>query len=122
MKLSLRGPAPVKSSHRRTLKRPLRPGLEAIERRMMLAANFLQGVSYVDNNANNTFDSGDTPKVGVTIQLSNKATPNATPLTAVTNADGYYRFDNVAPGQVQAGRAPTLRLRGDERRPQHGLQ
>ncbi len=77
---------------------PLR--LEALEDRTLLAASFLQGYAFIDNNANNAYDQGtDTAKVGATITLSPLA--GGGDLTATTNVDGYYRFDNVAAGNYR---------------------
>ena len=79
--------------------RKYRPGLEAFERRELMAVNFLQGVAYLDNNGNNQFDAGDAPKVGVTIQL--RDTSGSVLASKATNAEGYYRFNGVAPGSYR---------------------
>ncbi|WP_435017842.1 SdrD B-like domain-containing protein [Tundrisphaera sp. TA3] len=105
MLVSSRRVAP-KTSPRRPLRRPLRPGVEAIERRTLMAANFLQGVSFVDNNANNALDAGDAPRPGMTIQLRDAAT-NALLNSTLTNAEGYYRFDNLSAGKYKLVEVPS---------------
>src|SRR5580765_2099580 len=67
------------------------------DRHLMAASDFLQGYAYVDKNANNTFDAGDSPKVGATIQLYD-STGTILQSSTTTNSDGYYRFDGVPPG------------------------
>ncbi|HEY1599145.1 MAG TPA: SdrD B-like domain-containing protein [Pirellulales bacterium] len=56
----------------------------------------ISGTEYVDANANNTFDSGDTGLGGVTIQLLNSS--NTLVNSATTASDGTYSFTNLLPG------------------------
>ena len=93
------------SKARRPLMRSMRPTLEFCERRELLAANFLQGVAYLDNNANNTFDAGDAPRVAASIQLRDFAT-DVLAATTATNGEGYYRFDSVPAGHYKIYQVP----------------
>ena len=71
--------------------------LETLEPRALMAGlTFLQGTSYTDSNSNGEIDAGDVVKVGATIELY-KVENNVPTLvdTEITNADGYYLFNNV---------------------------
>jgi hypothetical protein len=83
-------------TRRRPARRSHEARIEALEPRQLMAASFLQGYSYQDLNNNKQFDAGDLPKVGVQINLLDSSNNPVTSTT--TNADGYYRFDNVAAG------------------------
>jgi uncharacterized protein (DUF2141 family) len=56
----------------------------------------ISGTEYVDNDANNSFNTGDSPLSGVTIQLLNGASQVVN--TTTTASDGTYSFINVVPG------------------------
>ena len=57
------------------------------------------GVVYVDANRNGVRDVNELPIGGVTVQLVDDA--GNVVATAVTLADGSYRFDNIAPGSYR---------------------
>src|SRR5262245_38618415 len=79
--------------------RPWRVAVELLASRRLLATGFLQGYAYDDANGNNTFDLGESPKVGITITLLN--TDTSAGASTTTNADGYYRFNNLVPGHYR---------------------
>ena len=54
----------------------------------------LEGLVYCDMNNSGTYDSGDTPIAGVTVKL---IASDGTTLTAVTDADGKFKFENLQP-------------------------
>jgi large repetitive protein len=56
----------------------------------------IAGREYVDANANNTFDAGDTGLGGVTIQLLNSS--NTVVSSTTTATDGTYSITNLVPG------------------------
>lgn len=56
----------------------------------------ISGTEYVDNDANNSFNTGDSPLSGVTIQLLNSASQVVN--TTTTASDGTYSFTNIVPG------------------------
>ena len=64
------------------------------------------GLKYLDTKGNKTFDKGDTPLAGWTINLSNASGLVG---SATTNASGFFLFNNLVPGnytlteQLQAG-------------------
>ncbi len=66
----------------------------------------IQGIKYLDVNQNGTYDNGDMPLANWTINLANSSGPVG---TQVTNANGFFMFTNLLPGQytiseiVQAG-------------------
>ena len=95
--------AAPKSSPARAARRPrpLSLQVENVERRELMAANFLQGVAFIDNNSNSVFDQGDAPKPSTTIQLFSSTNPTTPLASTVTNADGYYRFDNLSAGKYK---------------------
>src|SRR5262249_52812095 len=66
--------------------------------------NFIQGNVYSDLNANNQFDTTDTPIAGATVQLF-KSDGTTLLGTTTTDANGSYLFDsaNVAGGQLLPG-------------------
>lgn len=79
-------------------RKPRKLRLEALESRQLLdAGGMLQGYAFVDADADNFFDPDELPKVGQAIQLRS-ADGTALISTQLTNANGYYRFDNVLPG------------------------
>ena len=59
----------------------------------------LSGYVYVDANNNGVFDAGETPIGGVQLTLLD-ANGNPTGLTAVTDASGFYHFDNLCPART----------------------
>ena len=74
---------------------------EAIEPRLLMAAGFVGG--YVTTSAG-------APESNLAVSLAGGTL--ASPITALTNSDGYYKFDNVAPGtytvtETQAGYTST---------------
>ena len=74
----------------------------------MAGLTFLQGTSYVDSNANGALDASDAVKPGATIELY-KVENNVPTLvdTEVTNAEGYYLFNNVeSPGVYRIVEVP----------------
>ncbi|CAL1125111.1 unnamed protein product [Cladocopium goreaui] len=76
----------------------LTPNLDAVNYNFgELRPGSLSGHVYVDNNDNGNFDGGESPIAGVTLQLLDAA-GNATGITTTTDANGFYRFDNLAPG------------------------
>ncbi|HVU85763.1 MAG TPA: SdrD B-like domain-containing protein, partial [Pirellulales bacterium] len=56
----------------------------------------ISGTEFIDNDANNSFNTGDSPLPGVTVQLLNAASQVVD--SKVTAADGTYAFTNVVPG------------------------
>ena len=59
----------------------------------------LSGYVYLDNNANGTFDSGDTGLSGVTVTLTGTHyLGQSVSLTTQTNAQGFYVFAGLLPG------------------------
>src|SRR5438128_1846331 len=83
------------------------PAVELLEERQMLANSFLQGTVFVDANANNQLDPHSEAYIpGATVELrsSNGALLLA---TTTTDANGIYRFDDVAPGDYQLRQIPT---------------
>jgi hypothetical protein len=72
--------------------------IEAMEPRQMLAGqNFLQGIAFVDADADNQIDVGEARKFNTTIQLWSGDGSTLLDSTT-TNVNGYYRFDDLAPG------------------------
>ena len=57
----------------------------------------ISGYVYADDNNNGIFDEGETPIGGVALTLLDEA-GNPTGQTAVTDANGYYHFENLMPG------------------------
>ncbi len=88
-------------------RRRVRLVLESLEERRVLSNDgFLQGYAFVDVNSDNKLDSGDVRKVNSQIELrsadgSMLITALSSPNPAITDADGYYRFDGLAPGTYQ---------------------
>jgi uncharacterized repeat protein (TIGR01451 family) len=67
-----------------------------------LPPSSLAGLVYRDLDNDGSFDHSDTGMVGVTVTLSgNDYLGNPITQTAVTQADGSYRFDNLPPGTYQ---------------------
>jgi len=76
----------------------LTPGLNAVNYDFgELRAGSLSGHVYADDNDNAVFDAGEQPLAGVTLQLLDAA-GDPTGVTTTTDADGFYRFDNLIPG------------------------
>lgn len=102
--------------HPRTRRRPdrreFRPKMEPLEAREMPAVNFIQGFAFVDLNGNGVRDAGDAPKPNVTVELH--AQGGALLTSTQTGPDGYYRFDNLAPGtyQVKEDTPPAFAANG----------
>ena len=63
-----------------------------------LKATGLSGYVYADANNNGVKDPGEAPIAGVTITLSGTDTNGAVNKTAVTDANGFYQFQNLMPG------------------------
>jgi len=59
----------------------------------------LSGFVYVDANDNGVRNPGEEPIAGVTLKLLDAA-GNPTGATAVTDANGFYRFDGLKPGET----------------------
>ena len=79
--------------NRRALERSFH--FEALESRQVLANGFLQGIAFIDGNANNQLDDGEIRKPGATIEL--RSADGSTLLASTTtNSDGYYQFENLA--------------------------
>ena len=57
----------------------------------------ISGYVYADDHQDGVMDPGDPGIAGVTVTLLD-ASGNPTSLTAVTDANGYYHFDNLQPG------------------------
>lgn len=76
------------------------PAVERLETRELLANSFLQGLAFHDLNANGVFDVNEPRLAGATIQLfrGNEQTPF---LTRVTDSNGYYLFNDIAPGNYR---------------------
>jgi hypothetical protein len=79
----------------------VRPTLEQLEARDVPASGFLQGTAFIDSNHDGQIDSGDPPQANALIQLYQVGAPST--LLATTNADanGNYRFTNLAPGNYR---------------------
>ncbi len=56
----------------------------------------IQGIKYLDVNLNGTYDNGDTPLANWTINLANISGPVD---TQITDANGFFQFSNLVPGQ-----------------------
>ena len=56
----------------------------------------ISGFAYTESNCNGTFDAGETPLPGVTVTL--KSASGQVLATAVTGADGSYKFSTLAGG------------------------
>src|SRR5262245_53670245 len=88
-----------------------RPAAEALEPRHLLAG-FLQGTAFFDSNANGQLDPDEGYKQGATILLEDvNGQPvmdaNNVPVAPViTDANGQYRFDNLAPGTYRIVEIP----------------
>jgi hypothetical protein len=62
-----------------------------------LKATSISGHVYYDANNNGKFDASETGIQGVTMTL----TGGASPVTATTDANGFYHFDNLVPGTYE---------------------
>jgi hypothetical protein len=84
------------SGKRKTTRRVLRvrPGVEVLEDRWLLACNVIGGFVYVDANDNAQFDDGETSLAGSVMELRDAG--GAVIATATTNAKGYYEFATAA--------------------------
>ena len=71
--------------------------MEPLEQRTLLSLGFLQGFALLP---------GDTPQVGATITL-HPVSLVGSDATTTTNTDGYYQFQNVAPGTYQLSESAT---------------
>ena len=80
-------------------RRALTPLVEAIERRQLLAANlgYIQGTVFNDLLNDHALDATDPRLAGATINLV-AAPSGPTIATTLTDANGFYSFSNVAPG------------------------
>ncbi len=78
-------------NHRNRKRPPLR--LEALERRYLLAS--ISGVYFADENRNGIQDGGESPLSNTAVVLRNGG---SIVQETFTDADGRYRFDNVATG------------------------
>ena len=59
----------------------------------------ISGTVYLDSNVNGTRDPGERPIPGTTVYLNGRDdSGNVVARTAVTDVNGNYRFDNLAPG------------------------
>jgi cyclophilin family peptidyl-prolyl cis-trans isomerase len=75
------------------------------------ASGVVTGSAFIDANSNGVFDASELTIPGASITLTGTTTQSvAVNVTAVTDANGAFRFDNVLPGnyQVQAGPIGTL--------------
>jgi len=76
------------------------------------ASGVVSGIAFVDTNANGIFDGSDVnvPGASITLVGSTTAQNTAVNVTAITDQNGAFRFDNVLPGsyQVQAGPIGSL--------------
>ncbi len=63
-----------------------------------LAPAGLSGFVYVDTNDNGVKDAGETGIGGVTVTLTGSDDVGAVSTTALTDATGFYRFQNLRPG------------------------
>lgn len=72
--------------------------IEVMEPRQMLdVGGFLQGIAFIDANSDNKLDAGETRKIGAAIEL--RSADGLTLLdSTTTDANGYYRFDDLTPG------------------------
>src|SRR5688572_14311246 len=80
-------------------------GVEALERRALLAGNVISGLVYHDTDANGRFDAGEPPIPNSPIQLLNAS--DVVVGSTTTDASGAYRFSSD--GTVQL--APTTLTR-----------
>jgi serine-aspartate repeat-containing protein C/D/E len=79
----------------------------------------LSGLVYVDTNQNCLFDEGESPLAGVTLHLLDSAGVRVG--TTVTDAQGRYRFENLAPGQYSVQQEqPAGYFDGSQRSGSHG--
>ena len=67
-----------------------------LESRQLLATGFLQGTVYHDLNANNAIDAGEAV-AGAKVELFDAAGTTSLGVPT-TDANGYYLFDNLTPG------------------------
>ena len=89
-------------SRRRVKRNSLRPTIELFEPKVLLSDGFVQG--FATNAAN-------APLAGAIIELINPS--NNSYITTTTNSEGYYGFNNVAPGtydvsELAPGYTPAL--------------
>ncbi len=62
----------------------------------------LSGHVFLDKNADGVQENGDTNQAGLTVQLLDSAGQAIAGATATTDANGYYQFTNLNPGQNYA--------------------
>jgi hypothetical protein len=80
--------------------------LEALERREVMAANFLQGVSFHDANSDGQFNPGDTPLSGAIVTLQKLNDASFVPQTRTTGANGSYQFLDLPAGNYRLTETP----------------
>ncbi len=110
MKSSLFNSLSLRSRRIRARRRGIKPAVAEMERRQLLASSlFLQGVAFIDVNANGTYDQNDQLLPDAQITLYRKDGETLTPIeTQYTDSNGYYLFnDQLTPGDYRL--AETLR-------------
>jgi cyclophilin family peptidyl-prolyl cis-trans isomerase len=108
---------PQRPASSRTSRRPfVRPQLEALEDRSLLATGGLgsiSGVVFVDANANGARDANEAALPGVPVTLTGTTAQGAMVDTAATTgANGGYQFVNVVAGTYQVQAGPVSFLQG----------
>lgn len=94
---------------------PISGGTIATEFRFAFNPGTVSGTLFRDNNANGTFDTGDTPAPGITVRLfAGTDTTKAPVATTATNAAGEYTFSTLRPGTYTAVFTPfpTIQIVG----------
>jgi hypothetical protein len=82
--------------------------LESLERRELMAGDFLQGIAFNDANSNGQYDAGDTPLSGAQISLQKPSDGSFVPQSMVTGPDGIYRFTDLAAGAYRLVETPPV--------------
>jgi len=66
-------------------------------------ANSISGVLWIDTNEDGVYDSGEQPLADYPVYLYAEGDTDNAVITAITNADGKYRFEDISPGRYVVG-------------------